>query len=74
MTGGARVEELATHGVTGVNVSTRVSTEALDRLAAMVEAGALKRPNIKTFRLGDAGHAFDEIGTGHVRGKLVVVP
>jgi NADPH:quinone reductase len=74
MTGGAKVEDLEKHGVTGINVSTRVTTEALDKLAAMVEAGALKRPHIKTFKLGEAGQAFEEIGTGHVRGKLVVVP
>jgi NADPH:quinone reductase len=73
MIGGAKVEELAKRGVTGINVGTRVTTAALERLTAMVEAGALKRPEIKTFKLDQAGAAFDEIGTGHASGKLVIV-
>jgi NADPH:quinone reductase-like Zn-dependent oxidoreductase len=74
MKGGAKVEDLAKRGVIGINVGTRVTTAALEKLAAMVEAGALRRPQIKTFKLDQAGAAFEEIGTGHARGKLVVVP
>jgi NADPH2:quinone reductase len=74
MRGGAKVEDLATRGVTGINVRTMVTTAALEKLAAMVEAGTLKRPHIQTFKLDEAGAAFEEIGTGHVRGKLVIVP
>jgi NADPH2:quinone reductase len=74
MIGGAKVEDLAQRGVTGINVFTRVTIAALEKLAAMVEAGGLKRPQIKTFKLDQAGAAFEEIGTGHVRGKLVVLP
>jgi NADPH:quinone reductase-like Zn-dependent oxidoreductase len=74
MIGGAKVEDLAKRGVIGINVGTRVTTAALETLAAMVETGALRRPQIKTFRLDQAGAAFDEIGTGHVRGKLAIVP
>lgn len=74
MRGGAKVDELATRHITGVNVTTRTTTDALDQLSAMVIAGDLKRPAIKTFSLADAGSAFAEIGAGHVRGKLVVIP
>ena len=74
MRGGAKADELRTRHITGINVMTRTTTEALDKLAAMVKAGHLKQPAIKTFQLGDAGQAFEEIGTGHVRGKLVVIP
>jgi NADPH2:quinone reductase len=74
MIGGAIAEDLARHGVTGINVGTRVTTAALEKLTAMVEAGALRRPQIKTFKLDQAGAAFEEIGTRHVRGKLVIVP
>jgi NADPH:quinone reductase len=74
MIGGAKVEDLAARGVTGMNVRTMVNTAALEKLAAMVVAGALKRPQIKAFTLEESGAAFAEIGTGHVRGKLVVVP
>jgi len=72
MIGGAKVDELATQGVTGVNVVTGVTTARLDKLAAMAESGALKRVQIKTFKLADAGAAFAAIGAGHLRGKLVL--
>ena len=68
-----KVDDLAEHGVTGINVRTTVTTAALERLAAMVEAGALKKPDIRTFELEQAGAAFQELGAGHVRGKLIVV-
>ncbi len=74
MRGGAKVDDLAARHVTGINVMTRTTTEALTELIAMVTAGDLKRPAIKAFTLADAGKAFLEIGAGHVRGKLVVVP
>ena len=74
MRGGAKVDELAARHVTGINVQTRTTTAELDKLSAMVMAGQLKRPAIQTFELADAGRAFEEIGTGHVRGKLVIIP
>jgi NADPH2:quinone reductase len=74
MRGAADADHLAQHGVTGVNVLTQMTTDKLERLAAMVEAGKVKRPEIKAFPLEKAGEAFAEIGTRHVRGKLVVLP
>jgi NADPH2:quinone reductase len=74
MRGGARADELEARHITAINVGTRTTTAALEMLAAMIKAGDVKRPAIKTFQLADAGKAFDEIGRGHVRGKLVVVP
>jgi NADPH:quinone reductase len=74
MRGAADEDHLAQHGVTGVNVMTQTTTDKLARLAAMVEAGKLRRPEIKAFPLEKAGEAFAEIGTRHVRGKLVVLP
>ena len=74
MVGGADPEALASRGVTGVNVMTQGTTERLQRLAGLVEAGKVKRPEIRTFPLEEAGKALAEIETRHVRGKLVVVP
>src|SRR5712692_2998421 len=59
MTGAAKVEDLAKRVVTGINVGTQVTTAALEKLAAMVDAGAVKRPQIKTFKLDQAGAAFE---------------
>lgn len=74
MRGGAKVDDLAKRGVTGVNIGTKITTETLGKVAAMAADGSLKRPEIKTFSLDRAAEAFAEIGTGHARGKLVVIP
>lgn len=74
MRGGAKADELKARHITAINVGTRTTTAALEKLAAMIKAGGVRRPAIKTFQLADAGKAFDEIGGGHVRGKLVVLP
>ena len=74
MRGGADAEALAARNVTGVNVRTDVTTDKLERLAAMVAAATLRRPQIATFPLAEAGSALAEVADGHVRGKLVVIP
>jgi NADPH:quinone reductase len=74
MLGGADVEALAAHGVTGVNVRTEVTTEKLERLAALVAAGTLRPPQIATFPLDETGKALTAVAGRHVRGKLVVIP
>jgi hypothetical protein len=74
MLGGADVDALATRGITGTNVMTQVTTEKLDRLAGYVESGTLRRPEIRTFSLDDAGNALADIARRHGRGKPVVVP
>ena len=74
MVGAADVEGLAKRGVTGVNVVTQTTGTALGQLTDLVAAGALKQPQIKAFSLDEAGKAYEEIGSGHVRGKLVVTP
>jgi NADPH:quinone reductase-like Zn-dependent oxidoreductase len=74
MAGGADTEALASRGITGVNLVTQVTTDKLDRLAGLVEAGKLKAPEIRSFRLEETGQALAEIEGRHVRGKLVVLP
>jgi NADPH:quinone reductase-like Zn-dependent oxidoreductase len=74
MVGGAEIEGLATRGVTGINVMTQTTGTTLEQLIDLVAAGTLKRPQIKAFSLDKAAEAYNEIGSGHVRGKLVVTP
>lgn len=74
MVGGADVEELATRGVTSINVRTMTTGPVLAGLADLVASGTLKRPEIKAYPLDQAGQAYAQLGTGHARGKLVVVP
>jgi NADPH:quinone reductase len=72
MVGGADIEGLAKRGVTGLNVVTQTTGAALGQLTDLVAARTLKRPQIKAFSLHQAAEAYEEIGSGHVRGKLVV--
>jgi len=74
MLGGADVDALAAREVTGTNVRTQITTAKLERLAALVESGTLKRPTIVTRPLEEAGRALAECANRHVRGKLVIVP
>jgi NADPH2:quinone reductase len=70
MKGAAAIEDLAKRGITGVNISTAVTTERLEHLADLAAGGKLKAPRIKAFTLEQAGEAFKLLGqTG---GKLVV--
>jgi NADPH:quinone reductase-like Zn-dependent oxidoreductase len=70
MKGAAAVDELATRGIKGTNIGTRMTTERLEHLAGLAADGKLKAPQIRTFRLEEAGDAFKLLG--HTSGKLVV--
>ena len=74
MTRSADTEALAERGITGVNITTQATTDKLDRLAALVAAGTVRRPAIRELPLADTGLALAELAGRHVRGKLVIVP
>jgi D-arabinose 1-dehydrogenase-like Zn-dependent alcohol dehydrogenase len=70
--GAADVDALAGRGIEATNVIGTVTTTALDTLAGLVTAGDIVVPELHTFTLDDAGDALAAVGTGHVRGKVVV--
>jgi NADPH:quinone reductase-like Zn-dependent oxidoreductase len=74
MVGGADIEALASRGVSGANIITQTTTDRLERVSGLVEEGKLKRPEIRTFPLEEAGQALAELEGRHVRGKLVILP
>jgi NADPH:quinone reductase-like Zn-dependent oxidoreductase len=51
-----------------------VATAPLETLAPMLERGEIVSPEIRAFALADAAEAFEQVGSGHTRGKIVVVP
>jgi NADPH:quinone reductase-like Zn-dependent oxidoreductase len=73
-TGSADAEALEASGIRAVNVQGRVTRERLEVLAAALERGEIVAPELRSFGLSDASSAFEAIGSGHTRGKLVVVP
>ena len=70
--GGVDVDSLASRGFTGTNTYGRVTTESLERLIEMVEAGEIVIPELRSIALEDTGDALAAIATGHTRGKIVV--
>jgi NADPH2:quinone reductase len=72
--GGADEETLSARGVEAANVSGMVATAPLETLVGMLERGEIVRPEIRSFPLADAAAAFEQVGSGHTRGKIVVVP
>ncbi len=59
-------------GATAIAQNTRVTTERLEKLAALVDQGTIKVHIDKIFPLEEAGEALTYLQTGHPRGKVVI--
>jgi NADPH2:quinone reductase len=70
--GAADLDALGARGVEATNVQGRVTTASLDVLSSMLTRGEIVPPEIRSYPLADAGEALAAVGTGHVRGKIVV--
>ena len=71
--GAADTESLSRRGIGASNVQGRVTTSALEMLVSMVERDEIIAPPIHPFPLSEAARALEKVGSGHVRGKVVVV-
>jgi NADPH2:quinone reductase len=71
--GAADREALGGRGIEATNVMGLVATRSLEVLSRMLEVAEIITPEIRSFPLADAVEALAAVGTGHVRGKLVVV-
>ncbi len=69
----ADADALSRRGIGATNVQGRVSTAALETLAGMLHRGELAAPELHSYPLGDAVQALEAVGSGHTRGKIVVV-
>ena len=72
--GSADVEGLQGRGIGATNVMGNVATAPLEQLAGMLDRGEIAAPELHTFPLDDAAKAFEAVGSGHTRGKIVVLP
>ncbi|HSX31985.1 MAG TPA: NADP-dependent oxidoreductase [Candidatus Saccharimonadales bacterium] len=59
-------------GVTAIGQQTKVTTDALNKLCELVEAGAVTAQVDKLFALDDIAEAFRTKETGAVKGKIVI--
>ena len=70
--GAADVEALAAREIEGTNVMGLVTTDRLETLLGLVASGDLVAPEIHRHPLAEAAEALAAVGSGHVRGKIVV--
>jgi NADPH:quinone reductase len=72
---GARI--VSSNGAAGdepgrTNVMATPTTENLERVARLLDAGTLKVPVQATYELDRAGEALQALGATHVQGKLAI--
>jgi NADPH:quinone reductase-like Zn-dependent oxidoreductase len=72
--GAANVEVLAPRGIEATNVMGMVDSDSIATVAAMLEGREIPAPELHRFSLDETARAIDEVASGHVRGKVVVVP
>lgn len=60
--------------IKGFFVTAQVTRDRLEQISSWLADGTLVLPEIRTYPLEEVGAAFRESESGHVRGKLVVVP
>jgi NADPH:quinone reductase-like Zn-dependent oxidoreductase len=72
--GAADPEVFGPRGIESSNVMGNVTSAHLESLVAMLESGELKTPQLNPFSLAEAGRAIEVVGSGHVRGKVIVIP
>ncbi|HZB78923.1 MAG TPA: zinc-binding dehydrogenase [Actinomycetota bacterium] len=67
-------ETLKARGIEAANITGMVATAPLERLVSLLEQGEIVSPEISSFPLSDAAAAFEQVGSGHTHGKIVVLP
>ena len=65
-------ELMEKYGVQAIYQFTQPTREKLEKLAALVERGAVKVHIDKTFRLDETAEALSYLETGHSKGKVVL--
>jgi len=70
--GGADEEALTPRGVKASNIFARVDGARLAQIAAAIEAGTVRTPDIETLPLAQAPDALARAVERHTRGKLVL--
>jgi NADPH:quinone reductase-like Zn-dependent oxidoreductase len=61
-------------GVRGEGSAAASSAEVVAEVAALVDKGELEVPIAETFSLDDVRAAYARLESGHIRGKVVLLP
>ena len=65
---------IAGRGVRGEGNAAGASAAVLSELAGLIAAGELEVPIAATYPLEEVAAAFEKLASGHVRGKIVLLP
>ncbi|SRR6266571_1456713 len=71
--GSADAGALGQRGIEATNVRGNVTTASLEVLAGMLERGEIQTPELHSYSLAESAEALMAIGSGHTRGKIVVL-
>jgi NADPH:quinone reductase-like Zn-dependent oxidoreductase len=69
-----RFDAVATYGIKAEGNAAGASAATLAELAALIAAGDLEIPIAATYPLAEVRKAYEHLETGHIRGKIVLVP
>ena len=69
-----RFDAVATYGIQAEGSAAGASAATLAELAGLIAAGDLEIPIAATYALADVRKAYEHLDTGHVRGKIVLLP
>jgi NADPH:quinone reductase-like Zn-dependent oxidoreductase len=68
------VEALAQRQITGTNTGNPASGDVMERLAKLIDQGGLRVLQLACLPLEEAPQALEQYRSGHVRGKIVLLP
>jgi len=69
-----RFDAVQGYGVKSEGNAVGASAATLAELAGLIETGQLEVPIAATYRLDQVREAYDQLATGHIRGKIVLLP
>jgi NADPH:quinone reductase-like Zn-dependent oxidoreductase len=67
-------DAVAKYGVKADGNAAGASAANLETLAGLIAAKELELPIARTYPLADVATAYAELGRGHIRGKIVLIP
>src|SRR6185437_14365033 len=69
-----RFDAVEKYGIKAEGNAVGASAQTLSELADLIANGNLEVPIAATYPLAEVRKAYDQLATGHIRGKIVLIP
>lgn len=69
-----RFDAVEKYGIKAEGNAVGASAQTLSELAGLIANGNLEVPIAATYPLNEVRKAYDQLATGHIRGKIVLIP